>query len=236
MMRSPVLRFFVLASVSLVAACGAQTEESTPSGASPAGSPEAPSLADAEDMPRPSFCTGPSGQDVGAALFAGLAPSKAPDYLARRQYGGELPGGLTEELHTVEERGTLCSGATDATACKEAYAALKPPARFGDHLCFTRGDGVGCLATKTDAMAFLGTIDSVEEAIFIAQYDGYGATCNDYRIFTRATQLADGTFRLALLKGTGCNSETMRALVDVSQDGNVVERDAKQVDVAQGCP
>ena len=235
-MRSSILGSLALASCSLVAACGAATEDPPPSGEPSASSPNAPSLADAEDMSRPSFCTGPSSQDIGRALFAGTSPSKAADYLARRQYGGQIPGGITDDLHTVEERGAPCSGATDAAACNAAYAALKPPHRFGDHLCFTRGDDVGCLATKADAMAFLGTIDSVEEAIFIAQYDGYGATCNDYRIFTRATQLADGTFRLTLLARGGCSSTSTRALVDVSPNGDVVERDAEEVEVNLGCP
>jgi hypothetical protein len=233
-MRSSFFGFFALVSVSLSAACGAQTEESSPS-TTPATTSPAPTLAEVEeDMPRPAFCTGPSSRDIGAALFAALAPSEPADYLARRHNKGQIPGGLEEEL--VEERGVLCSGANDVTACKKTYAALRPPVRAGDHLCFTRGDSVGCLTTKADAMALLGTIDSVEEAIFIAQYDGYGATCDDYRIFVRATELGGGTFRLALLRRAGCNSPTTRALVDVAPDGTVTERDAKEVDVSLGCP
>lgn len=187
-------------------------------------------------MPRAPFCDGPSSQDVGKVLFAALSPEKAADYVARRAYGGTIPGGLTDELHTLDERGTLCSGASDVAACKDAYAALGLPLRFGSHVCFTRGDSVGCLPSKADAMAFLGTVDSIEEAIFIAQYDGYAATCNDYRIFVRAAQLADATFRLTLLKDIGCNGKATRALVDVSKDGNVNERDAEEIDVALGCP
>lgn len=86
-------------------------------------------------------------------------------------------------------------------------------------------------------MAFLGTVSSIEEAVFIAQYEGYSATCKDYRISARAEKLADGTFRLALFKPMGCvDNDALRVVLDVSPNGTIVERDAKKSGVSLGCP
>lgn len=173
---------------------------------------------------------------MNAAVFVALAPDAPADYLALRRNGGGIPSpGLTKELSTVREVGTLCGGANDAAKCKDAYAALSPPVSVRDHHCFTRGDSVGCLETKAEAMAFLGTVSSLEEAVFVAQYEEYYATCSDSRISARGEALADGTLRLALFKQLGCD-DSLRVVIDVARDGTITERASKKTGVALGCP
>jgi hypothetical protein len=217
-------------------ACGGAADD--PGSAAP-GAPgtAAAEAEDAEDLSAAPFCAGSASYDeVHAAVFAALSPDSAADYLALRRNAGGIPSpGLTKELITVSERGALCSGASDLAKCKDAYAALSPPISVSDHHCFTRGDTVGCLESKPEAVAFLGTVDSIEEAVFIAQYEQYYATCSDPRLSARAEKLADGTFRLALFKQLGCD-DSLRVVIDVAPDGTIAERDSKKTGVALGCP
>lgn len=226
-----------VALTTLLFACGgAQSSDpssSSPSESSPAsGSPEA---AD-EELPGASFCGGATTKDVNKAIFEALAPAPNADYLAMRRNAGSVPSpGLTKDLETIAERGELCAGATDVAKCKADYAALSPPISLSDHHCFTRGDSVGCLETKAEAMAFLGKVHSIEEAFFVAAYDGYYAQCTYSQVVARGKQLADGTFRLDLMKGGGC-ADIFRAKITVLADGTVTEISSEKTDLDLGCP
>jgi hypothetical protein len=230
------LRHFAIASILLIA-CNGAAENSTSSPAAGAPAAAAADPTDPDALPAAPFCAGsPKYGEIEAALFAGILPDAPVDYFAQRRNVGGVPSpGLTKELYNVHEHGTLCGAASDIAKCKATYAALSPPISIKDHYCFTRGDSVGCLETKAEAMAFLGAVSSIEEAVFIAQYDDYWATCSDYRISARAETLADGRFRLALFQQDGCD-DSLRAVIDVARDGTITELSSKKTGAGLGCP
>lgn len=181
------------------------------------------------------FCTS-SEVDVSKVRFAALSPTPNAGYIALRRNIGTVPSGLTDELETVAERGAICADATNASTCKLAYDALKPGVRVGYQVCFTRGDRAGCLETKAQAIAFLGSVKSIDEAFFVAEYEGYFGQCTYAEALSRGKQLADGSFRLAILHGDGC-TDAFRAVIDVSPDGTIREIESKKVSIDfGGCP
>lgn len=202
------------------------------SGAPETAAPESPTSDD--DLPLAPFCA-QGAADPAKTRFQALAPTERAEFMALRQNEGSIPGGLTEDLADVATRGTLCAGAADPAKCKGAYDALKPPVQPGYHTCFTRGDVVGCLDTKTKAMAFLGEVHGLEEAFFIAEYEGYYGQCSYADVMSRGKALADGSFQLAIMKGGGC-SDIFRAVINVKRDGTIREVESKKTDLELGCP
>lgn len=93
-----------------------------------------------------------------------LVPWQAVDWLEVR-YGTD-----GEELSTV---GTPCSGATDVQACEAQLADLPlpdPPLVDGQPwLRWTRGESAGQAMTEEAIAAFLAPVDSLEEALLLAQ-------------------------------------------------------------------
>lgn len=218
-------------------ACGGQTSETSPSG-SPSGSSPAENGTEttkAEDIPKAPFCGGARPGPAGI-FFDALSPSPSAEYFSFRHNEGTIPGGLTEDLVVIAERGELCGGATDVAKCKAAYEKLNPDVSERGHYCFTRGDTVGCLERKTDAMAFLGEVHSIEEAFFVAEYDRYWAQCTYAETLARGEKLADGSFRLVAQDGGGCDDVINRATITVAKDGTVTEIDSQKTDLSYGCP
>lgn len=194
-----------------------------------------------EELELAPFCAMPGsiGYDIiGKAIFAALTPASPTEYLALRENVGVIPSpGLSKELRLVSERGQLCSGAGDLAKCRQAYDQVSPSIRPGFHHCFTRGDTVGCVEGTKDAMALIGQVDSIEEAYFVAEYGGYGVSC-DSRVPAYGKKLTDGSFQLALSKlmsGGPCG-QIHRALINVARDGTIREVKNELVDESPSCP
>lgn len=237
-----VLRLTILATLTTaLGACSGATEAQAPAGGVPATSASSPPST-SESLPLAPFCSPGAVLDyvtVGRAIFEGLTPEPATQYLSLRENVGVIPSpGLTKELHVVAERGQLCAAAGDVAACKSAYEALVPPIRLGFHHCFTRGDVAACVEDAAGAIALLGDVSSLEEAFFVAEQAGYTVACDGTEATARGQARPDGSFELSVAKhvaGGPCG-QIQRAVVDVSRDGIVHEREATLVDASPSCP
>jgi hypothetical protein len=225
-----------------VVACSGATEAQAPTGGLPVTSSTSPPASANGSLPLAPFCTPGAVIDyvtVGRAIFEGLTPQPAADYLSLRENVGTIPSpGLTKELQVVAERGRLCAASGDVAACKSAYEAIDPPIRLGFHYCFTRGDVAACVEDATGAIALLGDVSSLEEAFFVAEHAGYTVACDGTEATARGQARPDGSFELSVAKhiADGPCGQIQRALVHVSRDGTVLEREVTLVNASPSCP
>lgn len=240
MIRASFTLFFFFPLVSLTAvACSAQSEQGpatsqAPSEAEPAQQGTSEAEGQDADLPVSPFCDHVNAKGFGRGFIDFLHPAPSADYVAQlTALHPQAYAGQDDEFRTAGEIGVLCSGANDVASCKTAYDAI-PTVTAPSRTCFTRGDEVGCLDAKAQAMAFLGEVHSVEEAMFIASYDGYETACSDQRVIARGKELANHTFRLALARSTGCNTSD-RVIIDVARDGTIALRKSWTTDFAFGC-
>lgn len=110
--------------------------------------------------------------------------------------------------------------ASDGAACKKSYGRLESDAPWSPLVFFTRGDKVGIVRSHGGAMTLLGTIDSPEEAFYVAQLGGFRFTCTgDNAAGYRAV---DGGFEIVTQAG-GCGKPIERIVVRVYADGTLEE-------------
>lgn len=169
------------------------------------------------------FCAGSPLYDVAEQrIFDRLTPATPSDYLALRRLEVSVPTARDGDigLVTMAERGTLCGGASDGAACKKSYGRLESDAPWSPLVFFTRGDKVGIVRSHGGAMTLLGTIDSPEEAFYVAQLGGFRFTCTgDNAAGYRAV---DGGFEIVTQAG-GCGKPIERIVVRVYADGSLEE-------------
>lgn len=211
----------------------------------PSGDPPAAAAGDprgdsaAPKMIAPAFCASSLEVDetsVARRIFEGLTPAPAADYVALRRLEVSLPSRRDEDpgLVTLGERGKVCATARDGTKCEKAYRGLATQDVWLPLVFFTRGDTVGIARTPASAMALLGTIDSPEEAFFIAGVSGYrfscrGANAAGYR------DMGDG-FELVAEAG-GCGKPVERITVRVHANGDTEETSRVTTEaVTDSCP
>lgn len=161
-----------------------------------------------------------------------LSPAVQPDFVQLRRiisnYGGDSP---TESV--VSSSGTPCATASDAAACESALSSLTSPSGFGSscgeicvayYLATTRGDEVAALTSLEQLKAFLGTIDTPQEAALLVFAQGYNVNCTELdRGAVRAN--VDGGFNVIATKGFACGANTAvtRYVLEVSASGEVKE-------------
>lgn len=119
----------------------------------------------------------------------GLHLAVPVDYLA--VYLSQSVGNTT----IYQSTGTLCSGASDKVACQAAFMTGAPSAGFSSislyppapsnlpfysylYVAYTRGDNVGFIVDRTQLNAFLGEIDTPNEAGLVFLTMGVGPACN----------------------------------------------------------
>jgi hypothetical protein len=233
-MRRSFLRPLLLLSIA-VAACGgkASEDESRPAAGGPSGSD--PAGTDASVPPRTlaAFCAGGAAQQIDRELFRALTPSPPADYLALRH----LTGGFDEpdggrELVTEAERGERCSTASDRASCEHRYETIGDIGLFYSYVFFTRGDEVGKIEDAPSAMRLLGTIDSPEEAFFVAGKSGFYATC-DVAAQAAYRKVGDA-YELVTQRG-GCKAPLEEVIVHVHANGTVEEVSKKTIGAEKGC-
>lgn len=136
--------------------------------------------------------------------------------------------------------GTACQTAADAEACLAALEALDPAEGFRNeclqlcvshYLATTRGDEVEAIVTKERLRAFLGTVDSGNEASLLVFADGFDFTCND-RSFTGFRRVREGVFQVVAESGYACGEGTAvrRHLFEVTANGDVSELDSEVIE------
>jgi len=170
--------------------------------------------------------------ESGGLAVTGLAPAVIPDVIELRRlsdfFGGEPP---TSSL--VSKTGTACATATDKPACDAAFAALSPDAGFGQdclqictsyYLGTTKADEVKAWSTLDELKAFLGTIDTAQEAALLAMANAYDLQC-DRLDRGGVKERPGGGYDVIATRGYTCGPGTKvtRYYLNVTPAGDVVE-------------
>jgi hypothetical protein len=146
-----------------------------------------------------------------------------------------------------EQVGTMCAKATNPTACRDKISGYRmlptsrdacvaqypagsySPTECGaSYLLYTRGDEIGVARTKDETKALVGTFDTIEEAMWVAQGAGLQASCNSGGFGTMLPdseyrQTADGGWDLSLIDNQNCGQETFKVVVHIDYAGNLTE-------------
>ena len=172
------------------------------------------------------------------------------DEPAREGDLGVGPGGGTGPLlptESVATQGTPCKAATNRDACLQGLAAQRiekgqgwdrdrwgkfPPYRRL-FLVYTRGDEVGTAVNPQELAAFLGTVDTLEEARLLMTTQLYDLTCTTTPFKSGWRRNDDGSWEI-LLAGDDCgNPEQLR--VEITADGVVTLVDRRTIDAGSVC-
>ncbi len=157
-----------------------------------------------------------------------LSPSAAVDYIELRQwyeYGGEdEPPPFT----LLDAHGQLCGGASDVGACEAAFAAIPRDAAFSyadfhgtirKQLAYSQGDTVAAITDPAQLRSFLGTIDTMAEAVLMASMDGYSVVCDEDN---EVGEHAEG-YVVHEKRGSGCgeDDDILERVLLVKPDGTI---------------
>ena len=145
-----------------------------------------------------------------------------------------------------EQVGTLCAKATNPSACRDKTSGFRilptsrdacvaqypsngySPTECGaSYILYTRGDEIGVARTKEETKALIGTFDTLEEAMWVAQGANLQVTCGGSS-FGGSTpdsgwrQTADGGWDLSLTE-QNCGMESYQVVVHIDYAGNLTE-------------
>lgn len=168
----------------------------------------------------------------------GLQPPVIPDVIelrvvTNREFEPE------SSARKVNGEGTACATATDVNACQASFTALSPMSGFAAacfqicqdyHLATTRGDEVKAVASLEALKAFLGPIDTPQEALFIAFANGYDLSCEQP---ARGSAKSVGTgWDVIGTKGIACGAGTAvtRHFLKVTREGELTETRAEIIE------
>lgn len=148
-----------------------------------------------------------------------VTPATPLDYVALRQ----IATFATDPAETVaiSAEGTPCLSSTDMTACNDALAALDALPHDGwsgapygfevptnTQLVYTRGDEVAAIRTHAELAAFLGSIDSANEAALLAIYGEDAVAMHRVDCASPQARAVDGGFEVLLRSGIACGPDT----------------------------
>lgn len=177
----------------------------------------------------------------GSLSVAGLQPSVIPDVIqlhALQNFGG----GSNPMERLVSSDGTACKTATNQSVCATALAQV-PASGFRRtcgqicseyYLATSAGDEVKAYTTIETLRAFLGTIDTPQEALLLVFASGLDVSCGDKQ---RGAVRAVGTgFEVLATDGFACGQDTKvtRHHVTVSADGTLKETGTEVIEYGQG--
>ncbi len=195
--------------------------------------------------------------NVRMPLLAGAHLAQAADFLAERSESayenGVSDGGppLSWTAQLTEQTGVACKTATEVATCKASLDALRllPTdaatcfARGGggpgrgcvtQYLVTTRGDRISTAQGAAQVKALFGTIDTPEEALYLAQVSGYTVTCTEAPF---AQYRSEGSgYRLVVQKRDGtCDDGITQVVLLVGNDGTLQEVSSVRVRQPQPC-
>ena len=168
----------------------------------------------------------------GSLAVSGLSPAVPVDLVQLRSIGTNPGGGYFAEA-VVSSSGTACATASDKAACESALSNLSSRSGFRTscldlcsayYVATTRGDEVTAHTTLEALKAFLGPIDTAQEAALLAFASNYHLSCQELeRGAVRAN--ADGSFNVIGTRGHTCGPDTgvTRYVLEVSVSGEVRE-------------
>jgi hypothetical protein len=161
--------------------------------------------------------------------LAAIEPSAPFDAAVWRTASAYTPG-MDEALV-----GVPCANAGDMTACNATWdQAGKGDSSIGhevgiqvsarEYVVVNRGDDVGTVGTRAELLDFLGPIDTPDEAVALARWDGYAMRCND-RELSSVKSLEDGRYVVVGTRVTMTCSpvEESRFTVQVDADGQLTQ-------------
>jgi hypothetical protein len=165
-----------------------------------------------------------------------LTPVAPVDYLELRNQGWMLGPPRPQGAATASDAsGTPCATASNHDDCLAALAALTPRSETdgwlaaadpgGPHvtaellqiLVYSRADEVGALRNAGDVAAFLGTIDTLEEARLVLQTQGERLACTLDAPKSGYRRNSDGSWEL-LVVGSSCGGLYRKRYL-VAKDG-----------------
>ncbi|WP_043710632.1 ferritin-like domain-containing protein [Corallococcus macrosporus] len=164
----------------------------------------------------------------------GLLPVTTPEFIALRAFAPMDES--AESKWRVSSTGTPCATATQPDVCQSALESLAPTPGFRDacgvlctdyFLATTRGDTVSAIASLEALKAFLGPIDTTQEAALTAFASGYDIGCGNGLNHGAVKDLGDGTFGVVGTQGMACGkgTELTRHVLRVTSTGEVVEEE-----------
>ncbi|MFP2957806.1 ferritin-like domain-containing protein [Myxococcus sp. 1LA] len=171
----------------------------------------------------------------GKLAVTGLSPVTTPEFMALRAFAplDESP----ESRWLVSSTGTPCATATQPSVCLSELESLAPTPGFRNacgilctdyFLATTRGDTVSAIASLDALKAFLGPIDTTQEAALTAFAAGYDLQCG---VLNRGAvkDLGGGEFGVVGTKGMACGkgTELTQHVLRVTSTGEVVEEERK---------
>jgi hypothetical protein len=111
----------------------------------------------------------------------------------------------------------------DRSACVMQYASSNNgygPACTVSYILYTRGDEIGVARTNDETHALIGTIDTLDEALWAAGTQGYQRVCNNQPSDSTYRTTSDGGYDLTVQKAM-CGAPTILATVHVDPAGKV---------------
>jgi hypothetical protein len=156
-----------------------------------------------------------------------------------------------------EQVGTPCAKASNPGACRDKVSGYRmlptsraacvsqyPSSAYGPTECgasyilYTRGDEIGVARSKEEIKALIGTFDTVEEALWVAQGANLQATCGSSYGGSMPDsgwrQTADGGWDLSLTE-QNCGMESYQVVVHIDYAGNLTEVSRVDLNQQTGC-
>ncbi|MBK7857016.1 MAG: ferritin-like domain-containing protein [Archangiaceae bacterium] len=155
-------------------------------------------------------------------------------------------GGASDQEQKLSSTGTACATAVDQAACSAALTALKSTGGWGricndvcsaKYLARTWGDTVNGIETAEALKAFLGTIDTAQEAVLLASTQPINIACNTDLSRGSVKKSANGWVVVGA-EGVACGEGTAvtQHVLEISPDGSVKQLSTAVLERGQaGC-
>ncbi|AKF03115.1 ferritin-like domain-containing protein [Sandaracinus amylolyticus] len=178
----------------------------------------------------PDFASSPS---CGSMSWRPLGAIETP---APHAHLALVSNTLLERIASVvDETGTRCGDATDATTCTEAFDAATIPTSEGSrHVISTDGDQVEAWTGRARFVELLGTIDTSDEALMVVWSEGFEVRCGT--VSRSAVREVEGGFEVIATKEVrSCNPiVTRRFVLFVNDAGEIEEITSEEIERIEG--
>lgn len=145
--------------------------------------------------PPPELCA-PDGTWRAVQDLAPAMPATYVEAFDFNEFGGPIGN--------IDSTGTACVDARDVVTCEATLTDLRNTT-YQRALLVTLGDSVRRLTTLDEVLAFLGPIDTVNEAALVAWLSGYDFYCAGD--FTSTVAITSGGYHVVVYRqGGGCGS------------------------------
>jgi hypothetical protein len=171
-----------------------------------------------------------------ARIVTGLNPVEPTDYIALHSWGGPDDSGTPAML--LDEDGEACSSATDVATCQAELEVPPTPSGFDrtiqviayEYLVFTRGDSVGHILDQEQLLAFLGPIDTPNEAALVLWGVNRPIQCSTLYELPDGSYAASGEYTTEI-----CPVTTQQFDLNVSSTGDVTQTAVGSPNVTNLC-